>query len=198
MNARPGYRPVPFHLLPDTAAVGAAGGLEVGGVDLVELAAEFGTPLFVYDEAHLRARCREARSAWDDGVAYASKAFLCRAMAELAHEEGLCIDVATGGELHVALAAGVPGERIVLHGNNKSEVELVRALEAGVGRIIVDSFDELDRIETLVRAGHRPPDILLRVTPGVEAHTHEYVRTGQDDSKSVSYTHLTLPTNREV
>jgi len=153
-------------------------------VDLGELAAEVGTPLFVYDEAHLRARCREARAAWGDGVAYATKAFLCRAMAALVHEEGLCLDVSTGGELHVALAAGVPGERLVLHGSNKSDAELIAALGAGVGRIVVDSFDELDRLGRLVPVvAARPPAVLLRVTPGVEAHTHEYVRTGQDDSK---------------
>jgi diaminopimelate decarboxylase len=154
-------------------------------VDLVDLAAEVGTPVFVYDEAHLRARCREARLAWGDGTAYATKAFLCRAMATLAHEEGLCLDVSTGGELHVALSAGVPAERLVLHGNNKSDAELSAAMSAGVGRIVVDSFDEFDRLERLARAPHRarPPDVLIRVTPGVEAHTHEFVRTGQDDSK---------------
>ncbi|HVM02335.1 MAG TPA: diaminopimelate decarboxylase, partial [Acidimicrobiales bacterium] len=139
-------------------------------------------PLFVYDEEHLRQRCREAVAAFDDGVAYASKAFLCRAMAALAAEEGMCIDVSTGGELHVALAAGVAPGRLVLHGNNKSDGELARALEVGVGRIVVDSFDEIDRLERLVAGGARP-DLLVRVTPGVEAHTHEYVRTGQEDSK---------------
>ena len=143
-----------------------------------------GTPLFVYDEAHLRARCREARSAWGEAVAYATKAFLCRAMAALAHEEGMSLDVSTGGELHVALAAGVPADRLVMHGNNKSDAELTAALAAGVGRIVVDSNDELDRLERLVPVvGTRPAAVLLRVTPGVEAHTHEYVRTGQDDSK---------------
>jgi diaminopimelate decarboxylase len=144
-----------------------------------------GTPVFVYDETHLRARCREARDAWGDGVAYATKAFLCRAMAALAHEEGLCLDVSTGGELHVALSAGVPAERLVMHGNNKSEAELAEALAVGVGRIVVDSFDEVDRLERLLAKGGQaqPPRLLIRVTPGVEAHTHEYVKTGQDDSK---------------
>ena len=149
-------------------------------LDLVE---EHGTPLFVYDEEHLRTRCREAVAAFGDGVAYASKAFLCTAMAALAHHEGMCIDVSTGGELHVALAAGVPADRLVLHGNNKSDAELGRALEAGVGRVVVDSSAEIDRLERLVAAGARRPDLLVRVTPGVEAHTHEYVRTGQEDSK---------------
>ncbi|MGH9069497.1 MAG: diaminopimelate decarboxylase, partial [Acidimicrobiales bacterium] len=147
-------------------------------------------PLFVYDEHHLRRACREAVAAWGDGVAYATKAFLCKAMAGLAHEEGMALDVSTGGELHVALAAGVPAGRLVLHGNNKSVAELQAALAAGVGRIVVDSFDEVDRLESLVAArlststGSRDrPKVLVRVTPGVEAHTHEYVRTGQDDSK---------------
>ena len=130
-----------------TSTVDSAGRLRVGGVDLVDLAEQFGTPLFVYDEAHLRAQCREAVEAWGDGVAYATKAFLCMAMARLAYEEGMCLDVSTGGELHVALTAGVPAERLVLHGNNKSEEELAAALAAGVGRIVVDSFDEIDRIE---------------------------------------------------
>jgi diaminopimelate decarboxylase len=170
-------------LLPDSAEMGADGWLHIGGCHVRALADEFGTPLFVYDEDHLRARCREAVAAFGDGVAYATKAFLCRAMAALAHEEGMHLDVATGGELHVARAAGVPAERLVLHGNNKSLDELRRAREAGVGRIVVDSFDELDRLDELHAADGIRPTVLLRVTPGVEAHTHEFVRTGQDDSK---------------
>ncbi len=176
--------PLPRHLLPDTATVGADGRLSVGGIAVADLAAEFATPLFVYDEAHLRARCREAVAAFPDGAAYATKAFLCRAMARLAHEEGMHLDVATGGELHVALAAGVPADRLVFHGNNKADTELARALAVGVGRIVVDSDDELDRLERLVPdLGVAPPTVLLRITPGVEAHTHEFVRTGQVDSK---------------
>src|SRR5215210_2551841 len=114
-------------LLPLTAEVDGGGRLSVGGVDLCELADEFGTPLFVYDEAHVRARCREAVAAFGPGVAYASKAFLCLAMARIVAEEGMDLDVATGGELHVALAAGMPAERIKLHGNNKSLGELAVA-----------------------------------------------------------------------
>jgi len=189
--------PVDLTLLPSTTSVGDDGHLAIGGCDLVELAESLGTPLFVYDEAHLRAACREAVAAWGDGVAYATKAFLCMAMARLAHEEGMCLDVSTGGELHVALAAGVPGDRLVLHGNNKSTEELAAARSAGVGRIIVDSFDEIDRIERLVAdppaleggpedlgsAVRWRPKVLARITPGVEVHTHEFVRTGQEDSK---------------
>jgi diaminopimelate decarboxylase len=174
---------LPRHLLPLTAQVAPDGRLSVGGCDLLDLAEEHGTPLFVYDEVHLRERCREASAAFGGRATYASKAFLCKAMAALAHEEGLGVDVSTGGELHVARRAGVPGERLVLHGNNKSLDELRQALDAGVGRIVVDSDHELDRIERLVAEGRTPPKVLIRVTPGVEAHTHEYVMTGQDDSK---------------
>src|SRR5690606_8290970 len=120
-----------------------------GGCDLLDLATEFGTPLFVYDEAHLRARCREAVAAFPGGAAYAAKAFLCLAMAQLVYEQGMHIDVATRGELHVARAAGVPGERLVFHGNNKSMDELRAAAEANVSRVVVDSFDELDRLDQL-------------------------------------------------
>ncbi|MEY2566327.1 MAG: diaminopimelate decarboxylase [Actinomycetota bacterium] len=173
--------PLPRHLLPDSARIDEGGSLSVGGVDVLGLVEEMGTPLFVYDEDHLRRRCQEAVAAWGEDVAYASKAFLCKAMAALAHEEGMCVDVSTGGELHVALAAGVPPTRLVLHGNNKSDAELGRAIDVGVGRIVVDSFDEIERIEALAPAV--PARVLVRVTPGVEAHTHEYVMTGQEDSK---------------
>jgi len=182
----PDEGPVRSELLPMTARVGADGHLSVGGVDLVELAERFGTPLFVYDEDHLRQRCRDAVAAWGDGVAYATKAFLCLAMARLVHEEGMWLDVSTGGELHVALSAGVPAARLVFHGNNKSDDELARALDAGVGRIVVDSFQEIERLARLVGAGtlgRDPQAVMIRVTPGVEAHTHEFVRTGQEDSK---------------
>jgi len=175
---------LPWHLLPDSSSLGSDGALRIGGCDVIELAHRFGTPLFVYDEAQLRARCRDAVAAFGDGgVAYAAKAFLCTAMARLVHEEGMHIDVASGGELHVALTAGVPAERLVLHGNNKSDDELAAARRLGVGRIVVDSFDELDRHDRLHDVDRCVPKVLLRVTPGIEAHTHEYVRTGQDDSK---------------
>lgn len=177
-----GHGPLPARLLPDCASV-IDGRLAIAGVDVLELAEEHGTPAFVYDEEHLRRRCREAVDAWPGGAAYASKAFFCLAMARLVHEEGMAIDVSTGGELHVALAAGVPGQRLVLHGNNKTDIELTQALSAGVGRIVVDSFDEIERLERLARGRAQRPQVLVRVTPGIEAHTHEYVRTGQDDSK---------------
>ncbi len=177
--------PLERGLLPRTAQVDPSGRLAVGGVDLLDLVAELGTPLFVYDEHHLRTACAEAVAAWGDGVAYATKAFLCRAMARLAHEEGMCLDVSTGGDLHVALAAGVPPDRLVFHGNNKSTEELARAREVGVRRLVVDSFDEIDRLRGPGAPGapSAPLRVLIRVTPGVEVHTHEFVRTGQEDSK---------------
>lgn len=174
--------PLPFRLLPDSASV-VDGRLQISGCDLLDLADEYGTPLFVYDEAHLRDRCREAVAVFGDGVAYATKAFLCAEMARLAHFEGLHLDVATGGELHVALSAGVPADRLVMHGNNKSMAELTAALEAGVGRIVVDSFDELDRLDHLHAALGIRPRVLLRLTPGIKAETHEFVATGHDDTK---------------
>ena len=142
-------------------------------LDLDALADEYGTPLFVYDEDFLRAQCRAYVDAFGpDAVAYAGKAFLCTAMVRLVDEEGLHLDVATGGELHVALQAGFPPERIVFHGNNKSVEELARALDAGVGRIVADSASELDRLDDLTTKSRRTARVLLRVTPGVEAHTH--------------------------
>ena len=180
-----GDAPLDLGLLPRTATVDAAGRLAIDGVDLDALAREHGTPLYVYSETELRARAAEYREAFGPGaVSYAGKAFLCGAMARLVADEGLHLDVATGGELQLALHAGFPAARIVFHGNNKSDAELLLALERGVGRIVADSFDELDRIDALVSA-HRaaPARVLVRVTPGVEAHTHEYIATGADDSK---------------
>ncbi len=182
-RSRSQMSPLPTHLLPDTATVSSSGHLLIGGCDTLELAERFGTPLFVYDVIHLRARCAEARRAFGDGAVYAAKAFLCRAMARLVAEEGLGMDVATGGELHIALEAGFPPGRLVMHGNNKSRTEVRSAIDAGVGRIVVDSFDELDLLEEIVAGRTVPVPVLLRITPGVEAHTHEYTSTGHDDTK---------------
>ncbi|MEM9041661.1 MAG: diaminopimelate decarboxylase [Actinomycetota bacterium] len=180
---------IPQRLLSDSARIGDDGQLEVGGCAIADVADRFGTPVFVYDEGHLRARCREAVGAFGpERVIYATKAFLCRAMARLAYDEGLLLDVASGGELHVALAAGVPADACTLHGNNKSVAELRLAVDSGVRHIVVDSFDELDRLDTLsaemgLAGSAEAPDVLLRITPGVHAHTHEFIATGQDDSK---------------
>jgi diaminopimelate decarboxylase len=175
---------IPLRLFPDSASIGADDALSIGGVRVAELAAQYGTPLFVYDEDHLRARCRAAVNAFGaDNVVYATKAFICGAMVRLAHEEGLMLDVATGGELHTVLHAGVPASSCVLHGNNKSLDELRMAIAAGIHHIVVDSFDELDRLEHLHSSGLPVVRIQLRITPGVHVNTHEYVSTGQDDSK---------------
>ncbi len=175
--------PLPRNLLPATATTDDGGTLLVGGCHALDLADEFGTPLFVYDEEHLRDRCRAAAAAFDGNAYYATKAFLCKAMASLAHEEGMRLDVSTGGELYVAEQAGVPASRMVMHGNNKSTRELRMALEAGVERIVIDSFDEFERLERLHAEGYPPAPALIRITPGVEAHTHEFLTTGADDSK---------------
>ena len=175
---------IPLRLLPDSSTIGTDDSLSIGGVRVAELAAQYGTPLFVYDEEHLRARCRAAVNAFGAGnVVYATKAFICGAMARLAHEEGLLLDVATGGELHTVLHAGVPASSCVLHGNNKSLDELRMAIAAGIDHIVVDSFDELDRLEHLHSSGLPVVRVQLRITPGVHVHTHEFVSTGQDDSK---------------
>jgi diaminopimelate decarboxylase len=169
---------------PRAAARSADGVLELGGVDVRDLAADFGTPAYILDEDDFRGRCREWGAAFADGdVYYAAKAFLCTAIARWVAEEGLSLDVCTGGELAVALRAGFPVDRLLFHGNNKSVPELERAVSAGVGRIVVDSFDELVRLAVVAeRAGVRQR-VYVRVTPGVEAHTHEYVQTGQEDQK---------------
>ena len=160
------------------------GVLEVGGVPVPDLVAEHGSPAYVLDEADFRARARAFRDAFDSyDVYYAGKAFLCTTVARWVVEEGLFLDVCTGGELTVAERAGVPAERIGFHGNNKSVAELTRAVEIGVGRIIVDSFHEIARLERITRELGRSARVLLRVTAGVEAHTHEYIATAHEDQK---------------
>jgi diaminopimelate decarboxylase len=172
------------HLWPRTVTRAADGALTVGGMAVSELAEQFGTPAYILDEADFRARCREFRDAFKDvDVYYAGKAFLCKAVARMIADEGLSLDVCTGGELSVALGAGFPAERLGFHGNNKSVSELTRAVEAGVGRIILDSFDEIDRLTAIARERHARPGVLIRVTVGVEAHTHEYIATAHEDQK---------------
>ncbi|SCK11325.1 diaminopimelate decarboxylase [Streptomyces sp. WMMB 714] len=170
---------------PLTAARSATGAVSVGGLGLAELAEEFGTALFVLDEDDFRTRCRAWRDAFgpDADVFYAGKAFLSRAVVRWLTEEGLNLDVCSGGELSIALAGGMPPERIALHGNNKSSAELHQAIEAGVGRIVVDSFQEIVRVARIAeRLGRRQP-VQLRVTVGVEAHTHEFIATAHEDQK---------------
>ena len=169
---------------PLTAERGTDGVLQIGGIPVVELLARHGSPLFILDESDFRTRARAYREAYPDGdVFYAAKAFLATAVAQWAVEEGLGIDVATGGELAVALRAGVPGERILFHGNNKSEQELGEALDAGVGRFVIDSTVEIDRLSALAAERGILARVLVRVTVGVEAHTHEFIATSHEDQK---------------
>ena len=160
------------------------GVVTVAGESVTDLAEEFGTPLYVLDEDDFRTRARAFRDAFEGcEVYYAGKSFLCVATARWVEEEGLSLDVCTGGELAVALRAGFPPERLALHGNNKSVAELRRALEAGVGRIIVDSLEEIDRLVALTAETGREAAVMVRVTAGVEAHTHEYISTSHEDQK---------------
>jgi diaminopimelate decarboxylase len=171
-------------LWPVTARKTYEGALVVGGVDLRDLAQEHGTPAYVLDEVDFRSRARAFRDAFAEyDVYYAGKAFLCTTVARWIAEEGLCLDVCSGGELTVALRSGIDPARIGFHGNNKSVVELRRALEAGVGRIIVDSFDEIDRLVALTAETGTEAPLMVRVTAGVEAHTHEYIATAHEDQK---------------
>ncbi|TAK70735.1 MAG: diaminopimelate decarboxylase [Actinomycetota bacterium] len=173
---------------PLTAGRDAAGILTLGGVGVDELAAAYQTPLFVLDEADFRARAGRYRAAYDDpqlpaDVYYAAKAFLAAGVARWVAAEGLRIDVCTLGELELALRSGVAAPQILFHGNNKSAVELDRALEVGVGRIVVDSFDEIELLDSLALARRTVAGVLVRVTVGVEAHTHEYIATAHEDQK---------------
>jgi len=174
--------------LHGTSRINEAGHLEIGGCDVTKLAAEYGTPLYVYDEQLMRDKCRAYVKAFQESgfrfqVAYASKAFCTMAMCKLVEEEGLSLDVVSGGELYTALRAGFPAERIHFHGNNKSLEEIIMALDAQIGCFVVDNFYELALLEQLGAERNQQVSVLLRVTPGVEAHTHEYISTGQQDSK---------------
>ncbi len=182
-------------VLPETAEVrdvkgpnGREGHLFIGGVDMVELAREQGTALYVFDEQDIRHRMEEFMRAFrsryeNSDVLFASKAFVNKAVVRIVEEEGLCLDVSGGGELACALAANFPPERVFVHGNNKTPRELEEAIAAGVGRIIVDSRIELARVSEIAGRLGKTQDIYLRITPGVEADTHEYIRTGCEDSK---------------
>jgi diaminopimelate decarboxylase len=175
-------------LLPDlwsrTARRDETGVLEVGGVRVTDLAAEYGTPTYVLDEQDFRDRAGSFRDAFEGvDVYYAGKSFMCTTVLRWVTEEGLRLDVCSGGELAVAERAGVPPEHIAFHGNNKSRSELRRAIEAGVGRLVVDSIDEIDRLVELTAELDRSARVMLRVTAGVEAHTHEYIATAHEDQK---------------
>lgn len=164
---------------------GADGAVLVAGMDVRQLAEEFGTPAYILDEDDFRGRCRAWREAFGDDadVFYAGKAFLSRAVVRWLHEEGLNLDVCSAGELATALSAGMPAERIALHGNNKSDQEIRRAVEAGVGRIVLDSFQEIVRVAHIAERLGKRQRVQIRVTVGVEAHTHEFIATAHEDQK---------------
>ncbi|MDR6122515.1 diaminopimelate decarboxylase [Bacillus sp. SLBN-46] len=171
-----------------STGVNKSGNLEIGGVDAIELAQEYGTPLYVYDVALMRERARGFKRTFEEQnmkaqVAYASKAFSTVAMIQLAEEEGLSLDVVSGGELYTAIVAGFPVERIHFHGNNKSREELEMALDHQIGCIVVDNFHEIELLKSICQEKKTKVNILLRITPGIEAHTHDYILTGQEDSK---------------
>lgn len=165
------------------------GHLYIGGVDTVALAAEYGTPLYVFDEQVIRDACRDYKQSIDhfyDGngmVLYASKAFSCKEMYRIAKEEGIGVDTVSGGEIYTALSAGFPAEHIFFHGNNKTDAELQYAIRSGVGHIVIDDFDEIDRIDRFAAEQNTSVKVMLRIKPGIDAHTHDFIRTGQNDSK---------------
>ncbi|MGI6588523.1 MAG: diaminopimelate decarboxylase [Peptococcia bacterium] len=174
--------------LQGTMTINQQGHLCIGGCDTVELVEKFGTPLYVMDEDHLRQICREYYQSFiapypENKVLYASKAFLTKAMVKIIHQEKLGLDVVSGGELYTAIQAGFPAEQIYFHGNNKSIEEIEYALDCKIGRFVVDNFYELELLHNLCKNRRMKAKILLRLTPGIEASTHEYIRTGQIDSK---------------
>lgn len=173
---------------PVTAERAPDGALHIGGVAVSEIAAEFGTPLYIYDVATLRGQCRRYMQAFSDvhphtRVTYAGKAWLSRALLEIIAEEGLALDVVSGGELAFALACGYPADRIHFHGNNKTPDELRAALAANIDAIVIDGFDEIELLESLTEGRDSPQDVLIRLNPGIDVHTHDYRKTGIPDSK---------------
>jgi diaminopimelate decarboxylase len=175
-------------ILPETAAVSPAGHLEIGGCDTLDLLSEFGSPLYVFDEQTLRERCREYLTEFgsrypDLSVLYASKAFINLAVAAIVKQEGMGLDVVSGGELAVALRAGFAPEKIYFHGNNKSEQEIRDAVGSGVGRIVIDNFHEIELVDRVAQSLGRRQPALLRISPNVDPHTHAHTTTGILDSK---------------
>lgn len=178
---------LPHTIWPSSAQRNADGALVIGGVDVRDAVSSYGSPLFLLDEDDIRSRARAYRAAYasagDGMVFYAAKAFLSTKVASWVTQEGLGIDVASGGELAVALRAGVAGDRILMHGNNKSQAEIDHAIEAGVGRIVVDSFEDIVRVAAAAERFGVTQSVLVRVTVGVEAHTHEFIATAHEDQK---------------
>jgi len=174
-------------IMPLTAKIKDNGHLEIGGCDTVELAKQYGTPLYVYDEDTIRTCCRQYKEAFsaypDNSVLYASKAFMTRAICKIMEKEGFGLDVVSGGEIYTAVNSGFPMQRCYFNGNNKSAEELELALYCNIGRITVDNFYELELLNRIAKAKDKKANILLRITPGIECHTHEYIQTGHLDSK---------------
>ncbi|MGI6247882.1 MAG: diaminopimelate decarboxylase [Acutalibacteraceae bacterium] len=175
--------------ISDSIQINQKGHLTIGGCDTVELAKKYGTPLYVMDEDEIRRNCREFVNSINENydgngmVLYAGKAFLCKEICRICAQEGMGLDVVSGGELHTALSAGFPAERIYFHGNNKTPDELQQAVDNNVGCIVVDNINELERLEETAGRADKKADILLRIKPGIDAHTHSFIKTGQIDSK---------------
>src|SRR5574344_1191482 len=174
-------------LKPITTEINSNGNLQIGGCDLVELAQKYETPLYVIDEETLRAICKEYKEAFSGNqkvkMMYASKAFLTTAIAKIVHSEGFGFDTVSGGEIYTVYKAGIDMSTVLFNGNNKSYDELKLAIELGVGRFSVDNFFELALLDEIAKEENKRVDILLRITPGIECHTHEYIQTGHLDSK---------------
>lgn len=174
--------------LNSAAKIADNGHLIIGGVDLATLAEKYSTPLFVYDENYIRKQCRRFHkvldaSGLDYHISYASKAFICKYIVKIMQEENMGLDVVSQGELYNALSAGFDPSQIHLHGNNKTEDEIKMALDKNIACFVIDSFDEIERLDRLAQSLGKIPDCLLRVTPGIEAHTHDFITTGNTDSK---------------
>lgn len=173
----------------DCIDINSQGHLTIGGCDTVEIAKEYGTPVYVMDEGEIRKNCRDFVQSINDnyggkGMAlYASKAFCCKEMCRIIAQEGMGLDVVSGGELYTAMEVGFPAEKIYFHGNNKTAAELKQAIDCGVGRIIVDNIFELETLNELAKAAGKKEKILMRIKPGIDAHTHDFIKTGQIDSK---------------
>lgn len=176
-------------LVSENLSVGKNGHLNIGGVDAVEIAKEYGTPVYVMDEDLIRKNCRDFRESIEKFyggkglVCYASKAFACKEMYRVVESEGCGADVVSGGEIYTAVKAGVSPEKLVFHGNNKTDEEIAMALEYNIGRIVVDNIYELKKIDTLAKSQNKTANIMLRIKPGIDAHTHNFIKTGQIDSK---------------
>ena len=172
-------------MISESIGVNSKGHLTIGGMDTVELAAQFGTPLYVYDENSIRKSCRAFRDSLNDyydgngQVLYASKAFSCKEMYRIVQSEGLGADVVSAGEIYTAVSAGFNPGNLFFHGNNKTCDELEYAISLGIGRIIVDNLTELERINEIAKKNNKQVKIQLRIKPGIDAHTHDYIRTGQ-------------------